>query len=567
MTTAVRLRSTLRALEATNPPLKRARVDGDVGVACAAAASSAAPAVEATSDGSWPLNSPFEAIVAAIAELKKLKGLHELQLPQQNHPPVLVVREAEPLAGVPPQQRLQRAYASKAVALAKGASLLKARTAAARRTVERNRAFVAETQRLRARCSLRARATDGAPEVFVGSLAPQPRALDAAVAGVPSVLALVASEAGATVVAPPASSLSFAVELAVEAAGSVARRTLGDDGDDDAAGASSCGAALAASQQRNDATLLRAHRARFAAELWTTLAREGRRFNGVRADALVVPIRAGVSLTLRLVHAAAPPDADAAAPDAVTQSLCDRAAGRVWSLFLARCAARDGGDASPERSIVECAAALLRHTLARREAKCALDDLCAAWLRGGATLDGCGPIEAEWRGAAEGAAAAGVAVGASPTAAATLTLRSSGGGNVKSMQLGTLGVDGGVWWWANAARGAPRRRLECGDLAALWHVVARQCAVVVVARAAEVSREWKAARTLCVAPTATLNFVREAGAAAQHVSVRARVLFEGDAMAALPASIVTLRVECRGGGGDAWRAIHFTPRGALPGTL
>jgi len=37
-------------------------------------------------------------------------------------------------------------------------------------------------------------------------------------------------------------------------------------------------------------------------------------------------------------------------------------------------------------------------------------------------------IEAEWRGAAEGAAAAGVAVGASPTAAATLTLRSSGGG-------------------------------------------------------------------------------------------------------------------------------------------
>ena len=306
-----RLHSTLRALEANNPPSKRARVDGDVGGTPADTTLSAAATAEATSDGSWPLTAPFEAIVAAIAELKKLKGLHELQLPQQSGPPVLVVREAEPLAEIPPEERLQRAYASKAVALAKGAALLKARTAAARRTVERNRAFVAETQRLRARCSLRARTSDGAPEVFVGSLASQPRAMNAAVARVPSVLALVASATGATVVAPPASSPSFAVELAVKTASGTARCLLGDDGDDGegAARASSGGAARAASQRRNDATLLRAHRARFAAELWTTVAREGRRFNGVRADALVVPISAGVVLTLRLVRAA-PPDAD-----------------------------------------------------------------------------------------------------------------------------------------------------------------------------------------------------------------------------------------------------------------
>ena len=254
-------------------------------------------------------------------------------------------------------------------------------------------------------------------------------------------------------------------------------------------------------------------------------------------------------------------DADGAAPDADTQSLCNRAAATVWSLFLARCAAPGGTDASPERSIVERAAALLRHTLARREAKRALAALCAAWSRGGATLAGSGPIETAWRGAA-----AGAATGASPTAAATLTLRRGGGGRseANSIQLGTLGVDGGVWWWANAAGDVPRRRLECGDAAALWHAVARQCAVVVVARAAEVSREWKAARALCVAPTATRDFVREvSGAAARHVAVRARVLFEGDAAAAMPASSVSLCIEYRSDGADTWSAVQLSESGSL----
>jgi len=612
--------STLQALDGDERGRKRQRFSSSTGTGSSESGS-----------GAWPFKAPLEAIVAALAELSKLKGLYELQLAHaQQQLPLLLTHEATPMrAGA---ATLGDACACKRVALTKAATLLRARCDASRRTVARNRAFVAELRRLRSKWTLRAGANGGAPEAFVGIERALSRPLVASLASLaPPVLTLEATEHGAAVRSSSSSSstssssgpavevAALAVELSVHVRSEVRSKLVmgggGGKGRDAASAsaplASAAGVELAELQHRNDAALLAAHRTRFAAELWSILARQEQRFSsspsssgGEGASAsggafacareLRVPIAPGVSLQLRLrrlarggagvgVDAAAEASASAAEDGGddgrLARTLSEQATALIWSRFLVRAQSpsssmdfnsAEGGSSSSRCSLVECVAVWLRHAVAQRGAAHALDALAAAWRGGGGAPS---DLTATWVRRAD--AAHLTASSPPPLAIAAISLGSSGGAG-QQLQLGTVQVEGGVWWWATASSGVARRRIEPRDVRALWRAVACRSAAATVQRiAAPEGSSWRAVRSACVVPATRRDFVRAAAAEkSELLAIRVRPVFvegatavrTGDEAQVVETS-VALRVEWRRGASGAWSEGALDASGQLPSSV